>query len=66
MAELTLKQIEETLKKVDQGNPFYPRYLGDGLFEVIPGVIGGERFMEEVNNAIFEELRKENNHGIPQ
>ena len=58
--ELSLKDLENVAKQVFGNNP-YPRYIGNGLYQVAPGVIGNEKFMEKVNEAVVEESKNLNN-----
>ena len=37
----------------------YPRYHGNGMFELDKGVFGGEKLVEELNQAILDEVSNE-------
>ena len=54
---LSLEQIEEAAKQVFSANP-YPRKLGNGLWEIAPGVIGGERLLSMFYEAIRKQLHE--------
>lgn len=54
---LSLEQIEEAAKQVFSANP-YPRNLGNGLWEIAPGFIGGERFLQMFDEAIRKQLHE--------
>ena len=56
---LSIKQIEEAAKQVFSENP-YPRKIGDGLWEIAPGLIGGERFLQMFDEAIRKQLHETN------
>ena len=58
--ELSLKDLENAAKEAF-GDNLYPKYIGNGLYQVAPGVIGNEKLMKEVNKAIVEESKNLNN-----
>lgn len=49
--EWTLKELEDTFKELDF--PEYPRYLGDGLWELSPGCYTGQRGIELFNRLLL-------------
>ena len=56
----SLKDLEEIIKGLDI--PEYPRYLGNGLWELHPGCYTGQKwyemFMEEMRKIAKEELKE--------
>lgn len=54
---LTIEQIEEAAKQVFSATK-YPRKIGDGLWEVAPGFIGGERLLQMFDEAIRKQLHE--------
>ena len=57
MKEITLKDIEEAIKTV--GIPEYPKYLGNGLWELYKGIYGNDKAAEELDKAIVEQVKKD-------
>ena len=57
MEQISLEGLEELVKQVFEEYP-YPRQVGNGLWEIAPGVFGGEkllkRFHEEIRRQINE------------
>lgn len=53
--ELSPEEIEKVM--MDSGLFEYPKYLGNGLYQPIPGMICDERMMEK----IVDEMRKQLN-----
>ena len=54
---LSLEQIEEAAKQVFSANP-YPKKLGNGLWEIAPGFIGGERLLQMFDETIRKQLHE--------
>ena len=56
--EISLKELEDIARKV---MPEYPKYLGNGLWELHPGCYTGQRgyemFVEEMMKVDKEELK---------
>ena len=56
--EISLKELEDIARDV---MPEYPKYLGNGLWELHPGCYTGQKgyemFMEEMRKAAKEELK---------
>ena len=47
---LSLKELEDELKSVEVDE--HPKYIGDGLYEIAPNVIGGEKFYKLFINKL--------------
>lgn len=56
--KFTLEMIEEAAEKVLKDNP-YPKYLGDGLYQVADNCIVGEKMMKAIHERIKAELTRE-------
>lgn len=54
---LSIEQIEETAKRVFSVN-HYPRKIGEGLWEIAPGFIGGERLLSMFDESIRKQLHE--------
>lgn len=57
MKEIALKDIMEVIEKV--GLPEYPKYLGNGLWQLADGCITGENGLEAFDKAVLEQLKRE-------
>lgn len=55
--EISLKDIEEAIKKVDL--PKYPQYIGNGLWKLSDNTITGDRGLEAFDKAVLEQLKRE-------
>jgi hypothetical protein len=55
--DLSWKNLEEVMKSV--GFSEYPKYLGNGVWELGKGVYSNERAVEELNKAIVEQVKKD-------
>ena len=51
--EFTLKMLEDAVKKIGF---LEVKSLGNGLYQFAEGIIGDERFLQEVDNAIRTEV----------
>ena len=51
--EFTLKMLKDAIKKIDF---LEVKSLGNGLYQFAEGIIGDERFLQEVDNAIRTEV----------
>lgn len=56
--KFTLEMIEEAAEKVLKDNP-YPKYLGDGLYQVADNCIVGEKMMKVMYERLKAELTRE-------
>lgn len=54
--EFTLKMLEEALSEVEFDG--FPKYLGNGLYQMAPGFICGEKFARLLEETIKEEIKK--------
>jgi len=52
--ELTLADIEKAAGEVFGEDP-YPKYLGNGLYEVAPGFVCPEKMMERIGGMIRQD-----------
>ena len=52
--EFSLKEIEAALEELKAKGDWYPKDLGNGLYEIAPGCISGKRGLE----LLDEEIRK--------
>ena len=57
MKEIALKDIMEAIEKVEL--PEYPKYLGNGLWQLADGCITGENGLEAFDKAVLEQLKRE-------
>ena len=57
MKEIALKDIMEAMEKV--GLPEYPKYLGNGLWQLADGCITGKKGLEAFDKAALEQLKRE-------
>lgn len=48
--EFTLEMLEEAAEKVFKDNP-YPKYLGNGLYQVADNCIVGEKMMKVIDES---------------
>lgn len=52
--KLSIEEIEKAMG--DSGIFEYPKYLGNGLYQPIPGMICGEKMMEKINDEIKKQI----------
>lgn len=55
--EFTLEMLEEAAEKVFKENP-YPKYLGEGLYQVADNCIVGEKMMKVIDEGLIEKFCK--------
>ena len=56
MRTITLKEIEDAIKKVAKDYPF-PKHIGGNLWRITPNCIGNSKFLEELDKKLFEQLK---------
>lgn len=59
MVELTIKNIEEAIKKYFSENPInFIEPLGNGIYRVGENMICGESMLEKLQEEIIKEIKK--------
>lgn len=60
--KLTVEDVEKALTKLQENgidNPFnYPKYHGEGIYEISKGCFTGQRGMEEFNKSITKHIKQ--------
>lgn len=57
--ELSLEEIEKAM--IDSNLFECPKYLGNGLYQPIPGMICDERMMEKIDDEVRKQLNDNKN-----
>jgi hypothetical protein len=56
--KLTVEDVEKVLASMPD-NPFdYPKYLGEGIYEISKGCFTGQRGMEEFNKSLTDHIKQ--------
>ena len=58
--KLSLKDIEEAARGVGLGN--YPKYCGNGLYAIAPGLWGGKKALELFNQEILNSISNDKDY----